>query len=232
MIYVTADLHGYPLEKFQQLLKKADFSEEDFLFIIGDVVDRGFDGVEILKWLMEQPNVELIMGNHEAMMLACAFLFVEVTPRNIDALTMDRLGAVNLWRSNGGDSTIDALVKTKPSTRAEIFEFLRECPLYDTVAIGDKNYLLVHGGLGNYKEGKKLSEYAAADLLWSRTYPSIKYSEQFTTIVGHTPTAMYGGEYLGKIYKSDTWINVDVGAARGVAPALLRLDDMKEFYLE
>ena len=49
MIYVTADLHGYPLEKFQRLLKKADFCEEDFLFIIGDVVDRGFDGGEITK---------------------------------------------------------------------------------------------------------------------------------------------------------------------------------------
>ena len=122
MIYVTADLHGYPLEKFQQLLKKVNFSDEDFLFIIGDVVDRGFDGVEILKWLMEQPNVELILGNHEAMMLACVFLFVEVTRQNIDILTMDRLGAVELWRSNGGDSTIDALYKKTHLARVYFFE--------------------------------------------------------------------------------------------------------------
>ena len=39
MIYVTADLHGMHPKEFQKLLDKADFSEEDFLFILGDVTD-------------------------------------------------------------------------------------------------------------------------------------------------------------------------------------------------
>ena len=37
MIYVTSDLHGCPLEEFQQLLDRAGFSEDDFLFVLGDV---------------------------------------------------------------------------------------------------------------------------------------------------------------------------------------------------
>ena len=232
MIYVTADLHGYPLEKFQNLLKKAEFSDEDFLFILGDVIDRGEDGVEILKWLIEQPNVELLLGNHEAMLLACSFLFEEVTDKSIERLTADGLKTLEAWRANGGDVTIQALSKTRSSVRSEIFEYLHDCPLYDTVSIGDKNYLLVHGGLGNYQEGKKIKDYSPTELLWSRAHPSLRYSNRFITILGHTPTCTYGDGHAGRIFKTDTWINVDTGSSFGFAPALLRLDDMKEFYID
>ena len=44
MIYVISDLHGYPLEKLKRLLKKAGFSGDDYLFILGDVVDLNWDG--------------------------------------------------------------------------------------------------------------------------------------------------------------------------------------------
>lgn len=69
MIYVISDLHGYPLEKLKKLLNKADFSDNDFLYILGDVIDRNGDGgVEMLCWLMEQSNIQLLLGNHEAML--------------------------------------------------------------------------------------------------------------------------------------------------------------------
>ena len=70
MIYVTSDLHGYPLEKFRSMLDSVGFSQKDFLYILGDVIDRGADGISLLRWIMLQPNVELLLGNHEAMMLA------------------------------------------------------------------------------------------------------------------------------------------------------------------
>ena len=54
MIYVISDLHGYPFERFTELLKKAGFSENDFLYVLGDVVDRGAEGVRYLLWLKEQ----------------------------------------------------------------------------------------------------------------------------------------------------------------------------------
>jgi serine/threonine protein phosphatase 1 len=40
MIYVISDLHGYPIEKLKKLLEKANFGEDDFLYILGDVIDR------------------------------------------------------------------------------------------------------------------------------------------------------------------------------------------------
>lgn len=80
MTYVISGLHGYPLEKFKKLLRKANFTDTDFLYILGDMIDRNGDGgVELLCWLLEQPNVQLILGNHEAMLLSCEFVFDEIT---------------------------------------------------------------------------------------------------------------------------------------------------------
>lgn len=93
MTYVISDLHGYPLEKFQKLLHMAGFSDHDFLYILGDCIDRNGDGgVEMLCWLLEQPNIQLLLGNHEAMLLACEFVFDEITEESLNALTTEKMG--------------------------------------------------------------------------------------------------------------------------------------------
>ena len=71
MIYAISDLHGIPLSQLKSLLTQANFSEQDTLFVLGDTVDRGDHGIELLLWMMEQPNVIHLLGNHEAMMLSC-----------------------------------------------------------------------------------------------------------------------------------------------------------------
>ena len=111
MIYVTSDLHGYPVKKFQRMLQEAGFTDEDFLFILGDVIDRGEEGAELLLWLTQQPNVQLLLGNHEMLLLACRFLFEEVTEDRLDALTTEKLALVQNWVDNGGSSTMRGLQK-------------------------------------------------------------------------------------------------------------------------
>lgn len=230
MIYVTSDLHGYSLEKFKDFLDKIGFCQEDFLYILGDVIDRGPDGVRILKWLMLQPNVELLLGNHEAMMLACDFLFDEITEDSISRLTGTKLKTYSIWVSNSGQATLNALSGVRDKEIQYILEYLRERPLYETLTVNGRDFILVHSGLGNFRKDKKLSEYTPDELLWTRPAPDTQYFDDVTVILGHTPTVRYGDEHLGKIVKTDSFINVDVGVGIGQAPCLLRLDDMKEFY--
>ena len=96
MIYVTSDLHGLEITKLKALLKKACFNENDRLFVLGDVIDRQNDGgVAILIWLSEQPNTQLILGNHEAMLLSCDFVFNEITEESIKHFDKEQTELLN-----------------------------------------------------------------------------------------------------------------------------------------
>lgn len=235
MIYVISDLHGYPLEKFKKLLKKAEFSDDDFLYILGDVIDRNGDGgVEMLCWLMEQSNIQLLLGNHEAMLLACKFVFDEITDESIEALNEDKITLLNNYMLNGGDVTLKSLSmlgKKSPETVRDIYDYLADAPLYEAVTAGENDFILVHGGLENFRKDKKLSEYTDEELIWCWPELEDEYFDDIITVFGHTPTMSYGDENKGKILKTRTWIDIDVGAAYGEEPILLRLDDLMEFSL-
>lgn len=86
--------------------------------------------------------------------------------------------------------------------------------------------------IGRFDRNKTLSSYAADDFLWTWPELSDEYFDDVITVFGHTPTLVYGEEYTGKILKTRTWIDIDAGVAYGQKPALLRLDDLKEFYAD
>ncbi len=231
MIYVTSDLHGYPLEKFKELLNKANFSNDDYCFVLGDVIDRGDEGVKILEWLMLQPNIELLLGNHEATLLSNLFLFTEVTDDSINKLNLEQLELYYTWMNNGGKPTVEQLRQRPKNVIDDIIDYIKDAPLYETVNVNGKDFLLTHSALDNFDKNKPLTDYNEHDFLWYRPYLEDRYFDDIICIFGHTPTVLYGSEYRGKILKTETWIDIDTGASSGLPPALLRLDDMKEFYL-
>jgi len=235
LIYVTADLHGYPLEKFLALLNKAGFTDEDFLYVLGDVIDRGSDGAELLRWLVYRDNAELILGNHEAMLLGCEFLFQEVTEETLAALDTGKLELLDNWMKNGGAATATGLrkiAKEDGAVLADILDYLRSAPLWTAVSAGRRDYLLTHSGLGNFREDKKISSYKAEELLWNRPTLQERYFDEITVVFGHTPTGLFGAEYADRMLQTDTWIDIDTGSGHGGAPMLLRLDDGQAFYGE
>lgn len=232
MVFVTSDLHGYPLEKFKALLDKAGFTKDDFCFVLGDVIDRGPESIKLLKWLMLQLNFELILGNHEDMMLSCKFLFEGITDETIASLTGRKLSQYANWANNGGDKTIAELAGVRDKEIEYIIEYLEEAPLYDTVSVNGRDFILTHSGLGSFSPDKKLEEYSRFDLLWTRPNFNQRYFDDIITVFGHTPTVYYGDEFKRKAIINKTWINVDAGAVCSYVPMLLRLDDLKEFYAD
>lgn len=234
-IYVTSDLHGLPLNDLNSLLNKVNFNDSDWLYILGDVVDRQNDGgIEILKWLLEQPNAQLILGNHEAMLLSCDFVFEEITNENLIGFTKEKIELLMNYTQNGGDVTLKVLrglMHTSPETVEDILDYLREAPLYETVSVGNKDFLLVHSGIDNFDKNKKLSDYTADEFIWAWPEITDEYFDDIITVFGHTPTMSYDNTIKGKILKTKTWIDIDVGVPYGNKPALLRLDDLEEIYL-
>lgn len=230
--YVMSDVHGYPLEKIQALLKKADFDSNDVCYILGDVIDRGEDAVDLLLWLIDSDNVKFILGNHEAMMLSCSFIFDEITEKTISNFSEMDFQLYQHWIDNGATKTLIGLKKISHSQQQRILEFLKAAPLYEKLTISNKTFYLTHSGLGNFSKEKSIEDYSAEELLWNRTAITDTYYDDAITVFGHTPTFTYADKYQGKPIITDTFINIDVGVTCGYSPLLLRLDDMQQFYLD
>ena len=227
--YVISDLHGYPLEKFKQLLELAGFSDDDLCYILGDVIDRGDDGARLLEWIMYQPNMIFLCGNHEMMMLESRFILEKITDESINDLDSIKLEAYMHWERNGGAPTIRGLSALGIDTAREIMEFVENSSLYEEIEVNGKQYLLTHSGLANFSPHKPIWEYTAYELLWNRPSPDSEYYSDRITIFGHTPTGYLSPAHNGRVLFTKTWIDIDTGAAGGKPPTLLRLDDMREF---
>lgn len=233
MIYAISDLHGYPVDRLKKLLTQANFCEEDYLYILGDVIDRNGDGgVSVLIWLLEQDNVQLILGNHEAMLLSCDFLFEEITEESIGTMTQEKLDLLNNYLSNGGEVTLRALRNLPGEMVNDILDYLRDAPLYDAVTVGEKDFVLVHAGFEHFSSRRKLSDYSPDELIWTSPRLTEDYFEEIHTIIGHTPTKYYDKTYDGRVFRTRTWTCIDAGAGFGNEPVLFRLDDGAEIVLK
>ena len=59
MKYVMSDLHGC-YDEFIKMLKLINFGEDDEIFILGDIFDRGSKPLEILDYIVSHKNIHLI----------------------------------------------------------------------------------------------------------------------------------------------------------------------------
>ena len=99
--YAVSDLHGQ-YNIFSKLLEKVHFSNEDQLYMLGDAIDRGPDGIRILQHVMNAPNMHFLLGNHEFMMLNGVALDGSATANYSMLPGRD----ADLWLSrNGGNRT-------------------------------------------------------------------------------------------------------------------------------
>ena len=64
MRYVISDIHG-EYDLFIRLMEKIGFSDNDELYVCGDVIEKGPESVRLARRLFSMPNVHIIMGNHE-----------------------------------------------------------------------------------------------------------------------------------------------------------------------
>lgn len=229
MHYACSDLHGR-YDKYRAILEEIQFKSTDTLYILGDVIDRGPDGIQILQDMMIRPNVIPILGNHEFTAAMCLpWLMEEVTEQNLDALSEDQLAALSEWIRNGGGSTLRALKLLNQREREEILEYLRDMDLYAEVRAGDRDFVLLHAGLDHFAPDKPLEEYGLTDFLFGRPRADVVYYPEKTVILGHTPTRLLSGQ--DEILSLSTMIDVDCGCGFGGPLGCLCLETMEEFYV-
>lgn len=231
MLYAMSDLHG-EYQKYLAMLEKIKFSQEDTLYLLGDLVDRGPEPVKILQDIMQRPNVYPLLGNHEVMAIyILKQLLVEVTEETISQVDTYLMENIFIWQRNGGGVTLEQFQALPLRERRQLLEFMEGFGWYETVDVGERAFLLVHAGLGNYRPGKKLEEYSLEELTMVRPDYQTRYfpDDSIYVLSGHTPTKLLSGKW--EIYRRHNNIVLDCGAAIGGRLACLCLDTMEEFYL-
>lgn len=201
MIYVTADIHGY-YEAFMQLLEMIHFCEEDYLYVLGDTIDKGPESFRVLGHIMHAENMELILGNHEEFLLEALKSRVYGKRNFID---------MKLWCKHGGEKTFKQFMKMSVEEQQEIFRYLSTRPLYRIIG----NTVLVHGGVllhkKSYSSWKELmEEQDRQTLLWTKeeflTQP-FDINLEGRVIFGHTPTSEIQRVRGEKQTPGEVWID-------------------------
>lgn len=63
-----SDIHG-DKKRFESVLSQIKLKSADRLYILGDVIDRFPDGIELIQRIRKMKNARLLLDNHEYMML-------------------------------------------------------------------------------------------------------------------------------------------------------------------
>ena len=121
--YAMADIHG-ERTRFHKALETIKFSDDDELYIIGDVIDRGRDfGLRLLLEVCKMKNIHLISGNHEYMALRClSFLMKEITNASIEGIDENVIRELFEWQNMGGQVTIDEFHHMPYDEQLEVLE--------------------------------------------------------------------------------------------------------------
>lgn len=224
--YVIADLHG-EADRFHQLLTLISFSSSDVMYIIGDVIDRGPSGIQLLLEIMSTSNLVLLLGNHEYMM-------TQFFSPNATELDHRR------WNRNGNSPTLSAFSALTSVQQSKVLAFLRQLPSHLDIAVSGQRFHLVHGFPADNLH----------DEVWLRpAMDTVSPLSDAQVILGHTnilslcfppegreaaiASMLERGEHL-KIFHGAGFLDIDCGCGYDLplkALSCVRLEDMAEFYV-
>lgn len=207
---VLSDFHSikYPLEK----IKKYYINEYEYIYILGDCMDRGTDGIgtggidilyEIMSLSEKYPNrIKYVPGNHDNMLL----------------LALHKGGSYKIHlQQNGGENTINECIMLKevnPNKYNKLINWLMHQPIQRIHKYKGKTYVMAHAFF-NQKIYESNPDYNLKDFLFETDIKKQKKVEQIlwfrngkyydrndlptyeaTMVVGHTPTDL---EYNSKL---------------------------------
>ncbi len=177
--YVTSDAHGHVVA-LKEALEAAGVTEDDELYVLGDMIDRGPDPLGVISLVRSMPNAHVLMGNHEDLML-----------KGIDAVGDPQDGAFSMdevdgyqfsvwmdWMNNGGSRTSTQLEQLEPQEYADVLDWVRGLGFFECVTAGERTYILTHAGINPFCAQSWLEAGSDADLTDMRSIESLMEAQE------------------------------------------------------
>ncbi len=184
-IICVGDIHGHA-DDFERLLEKCEYdADKDFLFILGDILEKGSQNIKTLrlvKKLCEKERAICIQGNNDTMCERMAYRdgkekFLSRLISRPENTYMDMAKEIGI-----NDFTEDFDIKREKVNEIFKYElrFIRNLPF----AIDTKDYVFVHAGIENRIDWENSAETVIQnDYWWLRK----EHSLSKTVVVGHFP---------------------------------------------
>lgn len=186
-VLCSSDWHGCEVAR-----KVFDFLQpDDKLYFLGDAIDRGPIGADLMENLLTDNRVIYLKGNHEQFFIQCM----------LNIYKTNHVGGENgLWYyQNGGEPTVDAFIDKKKYTVEQIKNIVNIVSELPTVCTyrnkKGNNIILEHSGYTPWEESHH------HDPLWDRSHFNDLYNQKGANtyiIHGHTPV-QYLQFYYGYI---------------------------------
>ena len=188
-ILAVSDIHGN-LPFLEGLLKKANFCPEDILVLVGDMLEKGTQSLELLRYVMklsEQPNVYPLCGNCDGLVLRFfeddewdQGFFSHYLPAHPES-TLRQLAA-EMGYENWAD--LPAFRTAVRERYPEIWAWLRSLP----TILETEHLVFVHGGVPSLEHMERLDSWKCMknDDFMGQDHSFSKY-----VIVGHWPVTLY-----------------------------------------
>jgi serine/threonine protein phosphatase 1 len=222
-----SDIHGC-YEKYRQMLEKINFSENDTLYVLGDVVDRGPQPVKVLQDMRRRVNVRPILGNHDYTARTLLAQFErEFAEKDFGPI----LNLWRIWQSDGGWATQEDFERLPPEEQEALLEYMAKFSLCETIETGGRKFILTHAGLPKGSQPENLPNYSAYDFVSATVDYNKTYLDDIFLVTGHRPTFLIDMSYEGRIFRQNNHIVIDTGAVFGGALGCLCLDTDEEFYV-
>lgn len=205
---------------------------------MGDVIDRVPNGIKILLDIMQRPNIVCLKENHEAMAVNAipqALNIIRVIGKL--GLKLIRNNEVDLWFGNGGEKSLSEYLSLPEDKALAALGYMQSMPQFREIKIGDRKFVLVHGGLENFHPERPLESYEEDETVWFRPEEDTVYYPDKHVIFGHTPVKLLDSNKadrhaVPKIYHNGNLIDIDCGCVFSNGRlGCLCLDTMEEFYV-
>ena len=232
MIYVIGDIHG-DKEKFDSMMEKLSPTDNDTVFVLGDIINIGDSSIELLQDMMYRPNVYPVLGEHEYMAKKIFPLIAEFS--SIDEANEKLSGEdkelFSKWLTMKSVKTTEDFLSLDEEGKESIIDYLSEFEAVEEIEAGGKDFVLCHAGINNFEEDKDLSEYDEEDFVFAKTdYSTIYFADRYL-VTGHTPTAVIDRSLTGKVYSKKRHLAIDCGCGYGGRLAAVCLDKLKVYYV-
>lgn len=222
-----SDLHGEEelYLKAIETMNAIAGEEKWHCYCLGDVVDRGEKGYQILCNMLMDPRFTLLRGNHEELFIDTIeyfngwaddpkrFLLQELQEYPDIAMSW----AFPLYAVNGGTPTFMAWLRN-PRAIQGLWEKLRELPLQTSYG----QYDMCHSGCS-------IEEWDnSGDVIWNRAHFDKPWKPNRILVFGHTPVITDKNDPTSyKVWHNQdgsiSKINIDAGAHWSKRLALLEL---------